>query len=114
MHEYAIATSLLRMVEDRARAAGGTRVVRVDVRVGDAVGVDAELLATAWEILRNGGPCASAELRLHRVAARWECPRCGASIPDGDYLRCPSCSVPASLASGAELMLDRMEVERGS
>ncbi len=48
MHEYGIAASLRRMVEAEARAVGARRVVRVEVRVGDAAGVERDLLATAW------------------------------------------------------------------
>jgi len=45
------------------------------------------------------------------VAAQWECPACGRAIGRGDLLSCPICAVPARLAQGDEIMLDRIEME---
>jgi len=45
------------------------------------------------------------------AAARWECPRCGASFARGAVLRCSLCSEPARLASGDEILLRRVEME---
>ena len=58
MHEYGIASSLLRMVLQRAAAAEATRVTRVEIRVGAAAGVEVDLLETAWHTVRVDTPCA--------------------------------------------------------
>jgi hydrogenase nickel incorporation protein HypA/HybF len=45
------------------------------------------------------------------VKASWRCSGCGRSIPSGEVLRCPDCELPARLAEGQEILLDRIELE---
>ena len=40
-----------------------------------------------------------------------ECRRCGAAIPQGDILRCPTCRGPAHLTTGDEILLEQIEME---
>jgi hydrogenase nickel incorporation protein HypA/HybF len=112
MHEYSLAQSLLRMVEEQARAAGATRVLRVVVRVGGAAGVEPALLETAWGVVRETPVCAASELALDLVPERWVCALCRTPIAAGAELRCGACDVAAVLDGGDELLLARIEVER--
>lgn len=111
MHEYSVAFALIEGVEHNVQAHPGAVVRRVHVRVGEASGVDAGLLATAFEVLRERGVCASAELLVTGLPARWGCPRCKATITPGTGLRCRACGVPAQLSQGEEIMLDRIELD---
>ena len=112
MHEYSIAMSLRRMVEEHAAAAHARRGVRVEVRIGDAAGVERDLLATAWEHVREGGVTDGAELRILALPAVWICGLCRTPVPPDGPLRCITCDVGAILDGGDELMLDRLEIER--
>jgi len=110
MHEYSIVQSLVDSVEK----AVGTRVAnvhRIEVLIGEVSGVDAGLLATAYEVFRAGTRCEWADMVIERVPARWECPRCSVVIAAGRALRCPACDVPARLAAGDEIVLQRIELE---
>lgn len=112
MHEYSLILSLLSRVEDEARRRGALRVHALAIRVGDLSGVDPELLAGAWELAREGTPCAAAELRVKRVPAAWSCPRCQRLFAPGEVLRCAPCDAPARLSDGADaLTLDSIEME---
>ncbi len=112
MHEYSLIQSMLSRVGDEARRRNALRVHALAIRVGDLSGVDPELLAGAWEIARQGTPCAEAELRVSRVPAAWSCPRCHRVFAHGEVLRCTSCDAPAELSEGADtLMLDSIEME---
>lgn len=111
VHEYAIAASLLRMVEERAREAGAQRVLRVEVRVGAQAGVEVDLLRTAWEGVCDTALCAHAALQVNCVPVRWVCALCRTLLPTGGPLRCPACDVAAVLDGGGELLLERMEFE---
>lgn len=111
MHEYSIVSALIGSVERQARAHPGATVRRLHVRIGRASGVETGLLATAYEIFREGTSCAGAELVIDPVEVRWECPRCGEAIPPGRALSCPACAVPAHLARGDEILLQRIELE---
>jgi hydrogenase nickel insertion protein HypA len=111
MHEYAIVQALLERIEREADARGASQVVRLHVRIGELSGVDAELLATAYGVFREGTICAGAELMIREVPARWACPACERRIARGEILRCPECGLPARLAEGEEIVLDRIEME---
>ena len=64
MHEYSLVQELLGRVEDEARRHGATAVRRVVLRVGELAGVESELLATAFELLRGQTICKDATLQL--------------------------------------------------
>lgn len=116
MHEWSLVQALLDRVEDEARSRSAVRVSRLEIRLGELSGVDADLFAKAFETFREGTLCAGAALDVKRVAARWACPACGRVFVPGALLDCAACDVPAKLVEGGDLFLDRveMEVEDGS
>ena len=110
MHEYSIVQSLV----DSVTAAVGARdatVHEVQIAIGEMAGVDCGLLTTAYEVFRAGTLCEHAALRIDRIPARWECPRCHVVLVRGAFLRCRDCNEPAQLASGDEIILQRIELE---
>ena len=111
MHEYSIVSALVHQVEGQARAHRALGVHRVTLRLGELSGVDPELLTSAYELVRAGTVCATADLEVVTVPARWECPQCSRDIARGAALTCPDCSRPARLAAGEELLLERIEME---
>ena len=111
MHEYSIVQALVDRVAAEARAHQATAVHRLSIRIGELSGVEPTLLTTAYETFRERTICEGAALDLQMVAARWECPGCGRVIVRGDLLTCPTCAVPARLAQGDEIILDRIEME---
>jgi hydrogenase nickel incorporation protein HypA/HybF len=111
VHEYSIVHALLDRVEREARAHGADAVVRIQLAIGELAGVEAPLLASAFELARAGTRAAGAELELRAVAPRWVCRSCEMEIPAGGALRCVSCDAPARLAAGDELILERLEME---
>jgi hydrogenase nickel incorporation protein HypA/HybF len=111
MHEYSIVDALLERVESEAEARRAKAVKRLRVRVGELAGLEVELFMTAYELFRERGVCRGAPMEVARIAARWECPRCGRSIEKGQRLRCTECNAPARLVEGDEIMLDQIELE---
>jgi len=110
MHEYSIVQSLV----DSVAAAVGSREVTVHevrVSIGEMAGVDCGLLTTAYEVFRAGTLCEHAALTIDRIPANWHCPRCHVAIASGAFLRCAACNEPAQLASGDEIVLQRIELE---
>ena len=111
MHEYSIVQALLERVDAEARKHAAARVHAVRVRIGELAGVEVDLLKTAYETVRHRTVCHDAPLEVVAVAARWECPRCRTTIAAGAPLSCGECRIPARLASGDEIVLDRIEME---
>lgn len=109
MHEYSIIQSL---VDSVGKAAAPDAIVhRIEVRIGELSGVDCELLTTAFEVFRAGTICERSTMKIDRVPARWECPKCSGAIERGEVLRCRRCDEPAHLACGDEIILQRIEME---
>ena len=111
MHEASLVTALLDRAEEEARAHGAVAITRVTVRIGELAGVEPELFRSAYELLREPTLCAQAELVLSSSPVRWSCSRCATEIAPGRPLRCPRCDAPARLASGDEILLERLELE---
>lgn len=111
MHEYGIVDALLTRVEAEAAARRARAVRRVRVRIGEAAGVEIELVEKAYQLFRERGICRGAELEVARVAAAWQCPRCARRFAAGEPLRCEGCQTPARLCAGDEIMLDQIEME---
>jgi hydrogenase nickel incorporation protein HypA/HybF len=111
MHELSIVAALIERVEAEARARAAAAVGRVEVAIGELSGVDPDLLATAYSAFRAATVCAGAELVVRTVPARWRCPGCGGEPARGGILACPSCRLPARLAAGDEIVLERIHLE---
>ena len=111
MHEYSIVQSLLELVERSVAEHEAVAVHRLHLRLGELSGVERPLLETAYETFRERTVCCDADLEIHAVPARWSCPRCDGGIAPGTPLRCPRCAVPARLAEGDEIVLERIEME---
>jgi hydrogenase nickel incorporation protein HypA/HybF len=111
MHEYSIASSLLRMAEEHAAKRGAERVVAIEVSIGELSGVEIELLETAWSLVRERSLCDGVDLGVQRTAARWVCRSCEADIERGGLLSCGACGGTVRLVSGDELVLERIEME---
>lgn len=108
MHEYSLVQALVERVAHEARGRGGAvRCVRV--KLGELAGVDAQLLATAYETFKPTTVCADAALELTQVPARWSCRICGGFIERGARLQC--CGEPARLVQGDDLVLDQIDLE---
>ena len=111
MHEYSLVQAMMRRVEEEARAHNATSVHRLQVRIGGLSGVEPDLLATAYEMMRPGTMCANADLVLTREETEWACGVCGQTIPVGGELVCPQCGWPARLIRGDDLVLTSVELE---
>lgn len=111
MHEYSIVGALIERIEQLARERRAHAVHGVLVSLGELSGVEAELLATAFETFRERTICETAKLTILPVVARWDCPGCQQTIARGAILECPRCRRPARLAAGDEIVLERIEME---
>lgn len=112
MHEASLMQSALELASERTRAAGGTRIHRIRLRVGELSGVMPEALSTAFAVLSRGGPAEGAELEIETVEIAYWCARCEVSFR-GDELapECPKCGEwSRRMERGRELELASMEI----
>jgi hydrogenase nickel incorporation protein HypA/HybF len=110
MHEYSLVSAMVDRVEREARARNAVAVHRLAVRIGAVSGVEPELFASAFSLVRQG-LLENAALDIRRAEAQWACPSCGAAIAAGGPLCCPACETPAKLVTGDEILLEQIEME---
>ncbi len=110
MHEYSLVSAMVDRVLHEARERSAVAVHRLAVRIGSLSGVEPELFASAFTLVRQG-LLADATLDIRRSEAEWACPGCGAAIDAGGPLRCAGCELPARLVTGDEILLEQIEME---
>ncbi len=115
MHEASIVEALLQAAREEMDRAGGRRILRIEVTVGNLSGVNVDALRFAFEMLAPGTPAAGAELALVETRAVCSCRACGKESPLEDpFGACPACgSVDVRVRGGDELLLSSLEVEEG-
>ena len=111
MHEYSLVLSLIERVEQEAAAHRATEIRRVHVSVGELSGVEAELLASAYEIARETTQLKTTELVLTKVAARWMCSVCERDIEHQKSLFCETCGAQGKLVQGGDILFESVELE---
>ena len=111
MHEYSLVLSLIERVEQEMVSHGASAALRVQISVGELSGVEADLLASAFEIAREGTPLATTELQVNYVKAHWQCVGCSCDIDGQESLSCSRCGSPGRLTEGGEIMFESVELE---
>jgi hydrogenase nickel incorporation protein HypA/HybF len=112
MHELSIALGILDLVAEEAERRGA-RVVAVHLRLGPLAGVVKDALLSAYDLAREGTPCAAAALVVEDVPLVAWCPACAAERrPPFPELLCPDCGAPTpDVRSGRELEVVALEIE---
>ncbi len=98
-------------IEAQAHQRHAVAVKHVYVRIGRSAGVDVPLFKTAYDTFRVRTICEDAPLDVDEVPERWDCPEGHGDIPPGHRLTCDTCGRPARMASGDEIVLERLELE---
>lgn len=113
MHELSIMTQLLEGVEEEAGRRGARGVSRIDLVIGDRLGVIDDSLLFCFDLLSTGTLAEGAELQVRWVPTRFRCPRHGEYGRQGDDFACPDCGGVGSLTDqGSELFVESMEIVR--
>lgn len=116
MHELGIMTSVFDAVESSARDAGASKVLKVDLSVGEMTEAIQDALEFAFEALmelEEHEMMRGCELSIHMIKPKSRCLECGAEFEhDRFHLFCPECdSFATELLCGRELQIDSIEVD---
>lgn len=112
VHELSIMSHLLGMVEEEAARVHATRVVGINLVVGDRTHVVDDSLLFCFDLLAADTVAQGAQLHITRTATQFHCERDGDYTPAGDDFRCPACQEPGALTErGNELLVQSIEVE---
>ena len=113
MHEQSIVESLLALALEEGAKAGASKILQIDIVVGELSGVLEEAVEFYFSFLSRNTIAAGARLSFTRVPARLRCRNCETVfLPKGLDLHCPTCNEQqVEVVSGRELRMDSMEVE---
>lgn len=112
VHELSIMGHLLGMVEEEAARVHATRVVGINLIVGDRTHIVDDSLLFCFELLAADTVAQGAQLNITRTATQFHCERDGDYTPAGDDFRCPTCQGVGALTDrGNELLVESIEVE---
>jgi hydrogenase nickel incorporation protein HypA/HybF len=112
VHELSVCQALLGQVAEIAKTRGASAVERITIEVGPLSGIEPELLASAFAILRAGGCAAKALLSIEPTRVTISCVACGAPSPaEPNRLVCAVCGgFRTRIIAGDELRLRRLEL----
>ncbi len=105
MHEMSLAESVLRIIEDEARAHRLHRVRSVTLEIGKLAAVEPEAMRFAFTAVTRDTLAEGATLELNEIPGAGCCARCGATVEmDEPLALCPQCGSGAVLVTGGDRM----------
>ena len=113
MHERSLVRALLRQVEALAAEHPASRVVGIRVRLGEFSGVEAALVASAYDELVEETAFCGAKLEAEQVPLEAVCQECGERFRIEDYrFECAACGgVKLTVCGGEELLLESISMQ---
>ncbi|TCK62153.1 hydrogenase maturation nickel metallochaperone HypA [Seleniivibrio woodruffii] len=114
MHEVGVATSLIELVIETAKANDAKIVRSVTAKIGRLSAVDGEALKFAYEAIKEDYPIlAESTLIIDNVPVTGKCESCGETDTYEEmFFSCSKCgSFSVKLLTGEELTVSEIEVD---
>ena len=113
MHETAIVTGLIRIIETQAARHGSTLVSKVRLKVGRLRAVEPQQLSLCFEMFAEGTVAEGAELIIDVVAVRGRCRACATEFDVPRFrFKCPQCDGnDIEVTQGQELYVESLEAD---
>jgi len=112
MHEVSLMEEAVRVAVEAARESGGSRILKLRLRIGTMSGVVPEAMRFAFDVVCRDTMAAGAALEIETVPATSWCAVCEREFPQADFLNeCPTChNLSGELRRGRELEIAAVEV----
>lgn len=116
MHETAIVTGLIRIIETHAAQHGAKRVSRVRLKVGRLRAVEPQQLCSCFEMFAEGTVAEGAELVIDVLGVRGRCRACATEFDVPRFrFECPACAgSDIEVIQGQELYIESFEADSGT
>jgi len=113
MHEYPITEQIVKIAETRCREAGGERVRKVSLVIGDYSGYVGDSVHMYFDLIAEGTPCEGSEVEIRRVKPMLKCPDCGEMFEKQHLsFACPKCGADGGPTEiGKEFYIESIEIE---
>lgn len=112
MHELSVMSYLLERVETHAERLGASKVVTINLVIGDRTSIVDDSLLFYFDMLTPGTVAEGASLKVRRTHMRCTCARCARDYqPDGFGFNCPACGMVGDVTNdGTEFLIESVEV----
>ncbi len=112
MHELSVTQSVLDIALTHAERAGATRVLAIDLVIGELATIVSDSVQFYWDMIAQGTPAEGASLRFTRLPLELRCIDCGRVFTPTDSFGCPDCSGShVRVHQGEEMRVESIEVE---
>ena len=113
MHELALTEGILSIVSSEQKKNAFTRVLEIDLRIGEYSGVIPGCIEEFFPLASEGTPAEGAKLVMETVTAKFECLDCDFHGPiEKHTANCPKCSSTAiRMTAGREFYVNNLIVE---
>ena len=113
MHEYSITESMLTLALEKANEAEASKIIRINLVVGELSGVVSECVQFYFEHISKDTIAGGAELIFETKPTRLRCHKCEAVFsPNNSNWACPDCKeMSIEIVSGRECYMESIEVE---
>jgi hydrogenase nickel incorporation protein HypA/HybF len=114
MHELSVMSHLLERVETHAERLGASRVVAINLVIGDRTSIVDDSLLFYFDMLTPGTVAEGAQLKVRRTRTTCHCSVCAQDfVPDGYGFRCPACETLGTVTNdGSEFLIESLEVQQ--
>ena len=113
MHEMSLSEGVLQLIEQNAQAQGFSRVMAVQLEIGELAGVDVEAMRFSFDAVTRGTLAEAARLEILAAPGEAWCMPCGHAVHIAHRVEpCPDCgSHQLQVTGGNEMLLKSLEVE---
>ena len=113
MHEMSVTMSLLDLVLEEATKAGASKIIGVNIVLGEMTGIIDYYVQANFELLSQDTPAEGAALSFRNIPRQARCRQCADVFQVSDFeWSCPRCqSSEIEITGGSELYVESIEVE---
>ena len=113
MHEWALASEIIKIAVKEAESRNAPRVAEIEVKVGALNSIVKEQLVEAFDIAKLETMLEGTEIRVLEMEARGRCPKCGNEFKiELPFICCSKCgNMDISVESGEEMHLSRIVLD---
>jgi hydrogenase nickel incorporation protein HypA/HybF len=123
MHEFSRTSQIVEAVLGEAEKQHASKVIEVEVEIGDLTFLGIEQVRFAYEILTDKTIAKDSKLTIKQIPGRGRCESCGYDGPlsyldDPQFhisiptFNCPRCGKPLSISGGQECIIKRIRIRR--
>ncbi|MDO4870269.1 MAG: hydrogenase maturation nickel metallochaperone HypA [Bacillota bacterium] len=77
MHELPVTQNIIKIAEEHCRENGGSRVLTVDLVIGEYSGYVGEAIQTYFDVITEGTLCEGAVCNVEKIQPKLRCNKCG-------------------------------------